>query len=522
MSRVYLAHNFEYVDLERIKSLEVDTIVVTSLKVSQSLIPNSIKVIDANKYRAPGSWYTYNNNRNILLGLKKKCPIIFNYNKINWISAYSKLVYWPTYRLGSLNYVASNVIKDAEIVQNAEIYEINDLKFILKYLKIWFSGFFNVLPLKRKKYNSFKYLFLIETNFQFSFLKKLLKKFDSTQTIIFVSSFNKMSQEETDELESLGFFVEKEKANVPYRIPFFNIVSLSKEEKFMLHSILNNLNKLRSLVNSIEDLIGQGLERIVLVGAENTPQGHLIGEIGKKRGVKVFNCMNGIKAAYANNADVNFYKWIVWDNQMKEMLARDCNIPLTQLKVVGHLLEDQVKNHKYLNSLEIEPEEIKNNLVISVFTPLNLRVDKINGLNAIYSFAAKNNNVLVLYRPHPSEKFENMHLPNDPLVKFKLIQYNANNAKETLYDQLMISDLAVVFASTVALESKWIGTPCITYEETDKSILYCVDDNLLKHAGNAEVLNKELVDLKKKRGEIIIGKDNSNVTEEYFLEITEG
>ena len=44
-----------------------------------------------------------------------------------------------------------------------------------------------------------------------------------------------------------------------------------------------------------------------------------------------------------------------------------------------------------------------------------------------------------------------------------------------------MTDLSIVFGSTVALESKWMGVPCITYEYKEKSFVYNLESGDIEH-----------------------------------------
>jgi hypothetical protein len=68
----------------------------------------------------------------------------------------------------------------------------------------------------------------------------------------------------------------------------------------------------------------------------------------------------------------------------------------------------------------------------------------------------------------------------------------SSQAKKSLLDQLLSSDLVINFGSTVSIEALWMKTPCITFEMKPQSWLYCVDGQILRHVNSAQALRDAL------------------------------
>ena len=57
------------------------------------------------------------------------------------------------------------------------------------------------------------------------------------------------------------------------------------------------------------------------------------------------------------------------------------------------------------------------------------------------------------------------------------------------------SDLSICFGSTVALESKWFGVPCITFEKREESLIYLTDNETIFHVKELDELIQKCNDL---------------------------
>jgi len=255
---------------------------------------------------------------------------------------------------------------------------------------------------------------------------------------------------------------------------------------------------------------------LVTLAQENSHIGHVLCGLARKHNKKVVNTMNGIKSGEAISALAEFDTWIVWDEQMKQLLHKEVQIPLQQMQVAGGLQQDAIARHEYSNSLPLLEVDIQEKRIVSIVSAKDLRIEKVEAIHEIYRWAGQNKDVIILYRPHPLENKEVMLLPtNEQGVIVKLIQPEAALSKVSLMDQLMVSDLVVCFGSTVALESKWMGTTCITYEKKPVSDLYCVDGELIKHLRTENELSEVLQNLTKRQKNRNHQNNQSGVAKSY-------
>ena len=266
------------------------------------------------------------------------------------------------------------------------------------------------------------------------------------------------------------------------KFPMIDITKLKEADWYILNQILNEWQHIHQLINQCETYIKTGINKLLINEGENGVVGAVIGEVMKKNNVLTYNTMNGMKSGEAQDAFVSFNYWFVWDNLMKDLLINKNNLPENMLLVSGHLMEDEViiyQNKKSADKLNYKK-------VISLFSVRDKRQKKIDTFHYLYQLAEHNPDIQVLVRKHPSENVEDLLLENNALDNVKFVQYDQFNTKETLYDQLSISDLSICFGSTVALESKWFGVPCITFEKRDESLIYLTDNETIFHVKDLE------------------------------------
>ena len=82
-----------------------------------------------------------------------------------------------------------------------------------------------------------------------------------------------------------------------------------------------------------------------------------------------------------------------------------------------------------------------------------------------------------------------------------IINSSKQKSKELLYDQILLSDVAIVFASTVAYECKWFNVPAITYEKNNASVLPDLDKKYISHVKNQNELISTILELFERKKE---------------------
>jgi predicted glycosyltransferase len=110
----------------------------------------------------------------------------------------------------------------------------------------------------------------------------------------------------------------------------------------------------------------------------------------------------------------------------------------------------------------------------------------LESMKFLFKLLDEDDSIVLIIRPHPAEKPEDYILPESHLDRVHFASYNSLNLNSSLHDLLLISDLAIVFGSTVALDAKWMGVPCISFETREKSLIYCADNDKIKHVTTIE------------------------------------
>ncbi len=286
-------------------------------------------------------------------------------------------------------------------------------------------------------------------------------------------------------------------------------------------SLCRNWDILNKWVSRAKQIAGSGISKIIVNEAENGIYGACMGEVMKKHGIKVYNTMNGLKAGQAQDAHVNFSKWFVWDEQMKKMLMEKCGLDQGRLVVCGHLMEDFAHDYVNHDSLAINREVLKNRKIISVFSIRSKREAKLLALNYLYDLVRNDESLVLIVRPHPSEKEEDFVLPDFQSERIHWVKYNQENSKSTLYDQISMSDVCVVFGSTVALECKWFGKSCISFETRETSLLYFAEGYDTLHVNTIDTFKSGLKSMLAREEKARVSKTDKKVAKrmvEYLSE----
>lgn len=310
-----------------------------------------------------------------------------------------------------------------------------------------------------------------------------------------------------------------------FKIPLVNVLKLRNEEWFVLNQIIITWREICDWITKAEEIVDHGISNLMINEGENGVFGAVFGEVMKKNGLKVFNTMNGIKAGMAQEAFVNFHKWFIWDEMMRSLLIDKCNLPEDLFIISGHLAEDIVSKYQFRNSLSFTKEETIGKKVISLISVLGKIEEETETIVYLYNLANKDPNILLIVRFHPSEINENKIFPDHNLNgNIHFIQDAEARKKDTLYDQLSISDCCIVFGSTVALESKWFDVPCISYEKREESWVYLADNKSVFHCRDFESVKSLIHDILST--EVEYSKENKShplvadkIIEELNLEI---
>ena len=303
----------------------------------------------------------------------------------------------------------------------------------------------------------------------------------------------------------------------PYSgFPLIKALACSKGELHALLHIMKNWRKIQKEYAFALQLKALNLNALLVNEEENRYTGNLYSSVLKNSETSIVNTMNGVKAGEPNDSDVDFDHWAIWDSEMKKMLIEKANVPSERLKVIGHLQEDNIRNHQFANSIHSKASDLENKKVISVFSVADNRQEKLDLLDLIRKKYMDNSDYVILFRPHPLEKNNPEILELSQHNNFEVIEYNFDNSKTTLYDQLLVTDLAIVFSSTIALEANWIGVPSVTLEYRKESILYFVDRKNISHISSLDELDNKLNEVQIRKDKFKAKVRAYPVTEKYI------
>lgn len=471
----------------------------------------NIKFIECNINRMPSTWYLWEKNNEKINAFKKKYPELFQIGKYDITLAIQKAVYWSNFRTSFIHYTYEKDFNNEPLNYIDDLYHYNKSKVLIKYFKSIILLKNQYKGIKGIKVKKNKVGIVIADIFQLSIYKHILHNIVGNDNFVIFVNSNSVKNAVIELGINDSNIVVVEHNNKTGKFPLIDITKLKETDWYILNQILNEWQHIHQLINECETYLICGINKLLINEGENGVVGAVIGEVMKKNNVFTYNTMNGMKSGEAQDAFVNFDYWFVWDNLMKELLINKNNLPEKMLLVSGHLMEDEVIIYQNKKS----NDTLINKKVISLFSILDKIEKKIDTLEYLYELAEKNPSIQVLIRKHPMEKDEDLIKPRKSIENVKFVEYNKINSKETLYDQLSISDLSICFGSTVALESKWFGVPCITFEKRDESLIYLTDNKTIFHVKDLEQMVQKCTEL------LSIGKNKKpklNKVANYIVE----
>lgn len=447
-------------------------------------IPNELEQTDEIFYnctsqRVDSTWYTWKTNEQILFEFKKKYPQFFQIENYDLTLAIQKAMYWANFKTGFLCYSIEKFFPNEKIFFAESMHPSSKMGVLLRYFRNinWSNRFKKIETRLDQKSN--KFAIHLKSDFQLGFYIDIIEKVqDNPDFELYIEpGVNKHY------LNELGIqsYHEITHSDEHYPLPFINPFKIKKSEVYTLNIILMHWNEINAHLQSAKKMLHTDLKAALINEGENGVYGAIISEVLRKNAVKVYNTMNGVKSGEAQDAYINFDYWFVWDEEMKKMLNEINKIPSEKLIVSGHLIEDLINNYQYHNSLNVSLEKLKSKKVISIFTVKGKRYVKLESLKFLYNLLDEDEHIELFIRPHPSEKPEDYVLPIKHHERVHFAHYNSKNLNSSLHDLLLVTDLAIVFGSTVALDAKWMGVPCISFELRDTSMIYCADNDKIRH-----------------------------------------
>jgi hypothetical protein len=477
---------------------------------------NSINLINVSGYRVPGTWKTLQYIDAVLKKIVKKSPDIFHVNGYDTYNALLKELYWSNFRIGSLYYAIEQLKGDYKIEYCQPYFKANYVKELLK----WFRNSISLLKenselglaANQDLKKNYKIGFIINNDFIFNLYENLLSKFKADEILLILE--NNLNEFNKKKISTSGYnFIYKSslsKSKTKTAFKFINPFFYSAVELEIINVFLRYRSTIIKAIDVYSGIKEFNLTKIVINEAENIPELLLLKSV-LGNSTLVYNTMNGAKSGEAHDTILNINGWFVWDEFMKDFMYKN-GVPLgVKLLPFGHLSFDNAVNHKFSNSFNLPVNP--NPVIISLFSVNDDRPEKNSVLKLIDKILNQHpGKFLFLYRKHPAEKSD-LQLPisND----FIEINYNQNNSKTTLYDQLTISDLSIVYGSTVALESTWFKVPCITFEPFPNTILHFINSAYLIHIDSIDVLENFILKTPKKNNISLSNKQSHSVSSIY-------
>ncbi len=438
-----------------------------------------ISLVNCTTERVPSTWYTWKQNEEVFERFKKQFPQFFKWENYDMSLAFQKGLFWSNQKTGFLQYVKNKEFSNQRVWAEDLLYTTKFSHVFLRYYYVLIKSRSDGSNLKQIDKNG-KTGFLLKNEFEVTLYKYLITRSMEDDRVIYFVLDNIVR----DALLKLG--VRKEQIlncnNIKHRkVPFINFMLLNSTQRYILNQIVNSWHEVEHWTGIAESIVSSGVSKVLINEGENGLIGATLGEVFLKHGVVSYNTMNGMKAGQAQDTYINFDYWFIWDDKMKQLLMDKNKLPANKLIVSGHLMEDEARDYQFHNSLPISLEEMQGKRVISLFSVRGRREEKLKAFDFLYNLAELNEDIIFLIRSHPSEDIADTIPPPEALKNVFTVNYTDENSKITLYDQLSVSNLSICFGSTVAMESKWFGVPCITYEKRTESLIYLVDDSTIFH-----------------------------------------
>ena len=516
MPNVALVEKLDSDRLQKCIDKNIDIIIANRILVPLEKIPEKIRIFNSSgENHNIISWAIHKRNEAILAPIKSKYPLVFQYKGYDLTRSFLKQLIWAKYQMHHTLLAAFDHLKNQHpnlrIVDKSGLPSFKEkiktyIQFLHKRLKGSLAGK-NDYQLNTDEFTEKTYVFIIQNEFTAINWQNLINEFDSSEVFILLlcdeASLKKIIQSETyNNWQAKGIssaWINEPKMENPPNAGF-SLVNFNSTEVDYLNTLLKLRGRFCGFIDYLETAFKLIKPQLVICNAfENSYHGHLSCELGRKLQFKVVNIMNGNKTAEANNANVEFDRWLVWDEGMRQMLIQECFLDEKQIfNAGGHLSEDTIRAHTYQGTLNDLPDFSNNPKYILYGSTVGLPLAKIRSLDTIYSLLKKQSNIFLILRPHPRERKQDYYLPKDEEIqqRVKVVEYTRENSKKTLYDQFLKVQLVIsIGASTIIPEAMWAGVPAISYEESEKPSLYNVDSESIFFANNPNTLINLVDDL---------------------------
>lgn len=484
--------------LEKAKAMSITTIVCNENRVKQ--LPDNLMVVNAELFRVEGTWAAYQYNNSILDKLWADCGNQLKIKGFSLRAAASKWIYWTNYRTGALEACINKEFASKPVLRLTKYASDNRLKELVKYYKNYFSNNWKAL---RRRYQGLnlqidrkaEIAILVNNDFEILLYKYIIGHLSDQNIIVF--HYGNINLQHDFLINDHILLIDLSKISFDARQRFVSPFRLTTEGLYMANILYQNWHSIGSEIARYDYIKQTGVKKILINVGENLPLRNLMKPVFG-HSIQVYNAMNGMKSGEAHDSDINFDKWFVWDQEMKELLMRTCHLKSETLVVTGHLSEDHIRHHQFENSIKLDLEAIKDKKIITVFSVRGNRKEKVDAFNLLYRLLKDHPDWLIVVKPHPLEKKADYIWPEVDNSNVIYVEESLKNSKTGLFDLLHIADLSLVFGSTVALESSWIKTPCITFEYRSVSFVHTTNSEFIRHINSMEALENALKNLNKK------------------------
>lgn len=499
MGKIAVSFEINLHVLDRAKRMGVDRLIYVKNPLSLSL--EGIELINGRDYDRPSYRVTYDLNNRRLTEWKKIAPDFFYHEGVDLLEAINKDLFWANRLEGMLRFAAENIAtKGDEIIDMDR--DGSTWKDTLKFMwmmKDRLTQYFYSLKSSftpEIKLDNCKYAFFVLDQFEYSYCELIANELGRDKSVFIANHSQNISP--LYSLINKNDLITKrmKKIRSDFSVATFisGVRAWGVEELFKLIRIREELVR---VIELSKVYFQSPIQVYFTVAQESTGFGNVLAQLGKKYDKLIVNSHNGLKGPDPFNGDNHFGIWFVWDESMKKMLNEECGVPKEQLIVSGHLMRDLAVKHINNGTFDSFVNSRTEFKIISFFSISENERLKWEMIRMLLEKMEHEPHWLLAIRLHPSEIASDWNLlkarfRNDRIL-FQIPR--KDDGKESLYDLLQKTDVAVVFGSTVALECTWFNVPVVTLESRERSLLYMADGVNVIHKKTSQDAMRSLVEL---------------------------
>lgn len=495
-SKVYINYSITNADVAYIIKHNFNAVVCYDIRSTEKL-PSPIDVHFSEENRVRGTHEAYEFNTKIVNSLISKVGVI-DINGIDILPAIYKLVYWTNYKIGAIKFTLKNEYPGAVCQDKTSYFPDSYLKSLVKYCRLYWSNNRRIKSTSKANLSSINRQFnigiLVNNSFELGLYRYIIEQLNPNELVIFHYGNIDFNVENINlngiTIVNLSDFQKESNQK------FFNPFRLDAQELSVLNILCKDFKLISRELSGYECIKAHQVKSLLINEGENQPLRNLLKPI-LGHTTTIYNTMNGMKSGEAQDNDVTFDHWFVWSEKMKNKMSETTGLNESFFINVGHLAEDAIAHHQFSNTIQIDTEKLKTKKVITVFSVRGQKQEKKDVFRVLFDLLKKDQSYFVIIKPHPLEQPSDYLIEMDDKDKVYLVDEKLKNSKQAVYDLLCVSDLTIVFGSTVSLESKLFGVPCVSVEYAEASLILDVDNDTIKHIKNKEELLESLFNMRK-------------------------